>query len=63
MRAVGHKDTVDSLKTLIKTLKMNDPSGRVRGYRTLTFVDNSQRNLLLINEAFQLQHIGHLCKI
>lgn len=48
MCAVSHKDTVDSLKTLIKTLKINYPSGHFHDYRTLTFVDNSQREIFYL---------------
>lgn len=63
-RAVGYKDTGGSSKALIKTLKMNDPSGHVCGYCTLTFVGNSQKEIFLfINETLQPQNMTHLGKI
>lgn len=43
------KNNVDSLETLIKTLKVND----VCGYRTLTFAGNIQTEIFLfVNEMF-----------
>lgn len=44
-----HKDTVDSAKTLIKTLKINVhlslyPSGVVRGYKPLVHMRHKERS-------------------